>query len=120
MPQSVGGVACTFVKGNTNELGDGVFTWRSVGQDGIGAQKTGRNKGEFSFRAILYGNSATMETFIAAIRALRATVVSIEDDWGITHTNLLITETSMANRTPDAINGGRVEIQVSGLPSGLA
>lgn len=76
--------------GSGTELKERIEAWATPGMDGVGAQKIGGHDGAFRFLAVLYGTSAEVNTWFAAIEALQGEIGSIVDDWNDTHASCLI------------------------------
>jgi hypothetical protein len=90
MAANVGGTACDFVKGVPRALKTGVVHWTVPGLDGYGAQTLGQRGSEFRFQAVKYGSIAAVNTWVTAIEAHQGTVITIENDWGDEHLNMLV------------------------------
>jgi hypothetical protein len=88
---AIGAVTCDFVKGDARDLKDAVDTWTVPGIDGYGAMGVGKRGSLVQFLAVRYAAAATVLTWLGSIQALESDVVSIVDDLGTTHTNILIT-----------------------------
>jgi len=116
---NVGGIECTFVKGEVRGLKPRGVVWQVPGLNGYGAQVLGLGDAEFEFRAILYSTLAVVETWFRTIEALQFSTVSIVDDGAITYTNLMITSVGIPQRQvaidPGASYDTRGEITVSGV-----
>ncbi len=91
MAATIGGVSCDFVKGDARDLKEAVDTWVTPGIDGFGAMVVGQRGSLAQFVAVKYAALADVLTWFAAVQALQSTMISIVDDWGTTHTNILIT-----------------------------
>ena len=91
MAAAIGGVSCDFVKGDARDLKESVDTWVTPGIDGYGAMAVGQRGSLVQFAAVKYAALADVLTWFAAVQALQSTMISIVDDWGTTHTNILIT-----------------------------
>lgn len=121
MSGAVAGIATNFVRPNVSfDKKQRVETWIVPGVPGIGAQKLGVNDSEWSFVLVKFGTNAQCNTWAASINALQSTVVTIEDDWGDTHTQMLIADTTTERKTPAVhalglgVAGVRCEITISG------
>lgn len=115
---SIGGVSCDFVRGSSTTLKERLDVYPVPGVDGLGAQKLGRSDSSFRFEAMRLSTHGTVAAWFASIEALQGTVVSVTDDWGKTHTGLLIVEVSEGVRTPNQAPGalGAIgRISVSGM-----
>lgn len=116
MAGSIGGVSCTFVKGQPPELKERSEVWTTPGFQGYGAQITGKSDAPFQFAAIQYDTPGAIEGWIAALRALQGTVQTITNDWGVATTNLLISSVGQPSKVAEVGNGGaRGEIRISGV-----
>lgn len=100
MAQNIGGTACDFVKGVPRALKTGVTHWTVPGLDGYGAQTLGLRGSEFEFEAVKYGSKSAVATWIAAIEAHQASVVTIETDWGDTLTSCLVLHVGQPEKSP--------------------
>lgn len=114
---SVHGVSCTMVKrGAGVTLAQRTEIWATPGMDGVGAQKIGKHDGAFRFTAELYDTSGNVDTWFAAIEALQATIGTIIDDWGTSHTNCLIVHVGERIKEAATLPGstlaaiGRIEV----------
>ena len=116
MAASVGGVSCTFVKGVASDPTERVVIYQVPGIDGVGAQLLGLGDAAFRFQAVLYGTAAALTTWIASMQALKGTLVTIVDDWAISHTNCLIVRLGQPRKRPASdVNKQRCEILVEGV-----
>lgn len=96
---SIGAVECDQVNGASEELKEGVQTWRTPGYDGVGAQTVGKNVANFRFDALRFGEAADVRQWVKDVEALQGAIVTITDDRGIAHGNLLITRMSQPSET---------------------
>lgn len=103
---SIGAVACDLIQGAAEELKEGVITWRTPGYRGVGAQTTGLNVSAFRFIAIKYDVAANVRAWAVSIEALQGDVLTIVDDRGVSHTNLLITKVSQPSELPVTLAAG--------------
>ena len=106
---AVGGVSCDMVKGNAETLREQVEVWRPPGVDGVGAQALGKSEGVSHFTAVLYDTNAAIETWANSLRALAGSVATIVDDWGVSHTNMLIQRVGELAKRAAQIPGSTVE-----------
>ena len=115
----IGGTSCDLVKGNVRQLKERVVTWQVPGIDGYGAQLTGLGDSDAIFTAIEFDSHANIMTWFAAIEGHQGSVISIVDDQGVTHSNVLVTKVGRGRRTArvnhDSRGDTRGEIQVRGL-----
>jgi hypothetical protein len=80
---SVGGVACTFVKGSIPAaLRMKSERWHRAGINGEGVLLLGYGGVETTIRAVLYSSNAGVNAWAALIQALQGTVATVIDDWG--------------------------------------
>jgi len=116
MAAAVGAVSCTFVKGAARDPTQRVVTYQVPGIDGVAAQLLGEGDSAFRFSAVLYGTAAELTTWIAAMIALKGDIVTIEDDWGISHANCLIVRLSPPRkRAASQSDHQRCEMLVEGV-----
>ena len=95
-----------------------ISTWRTPGRDGVGAQKLGKSDSRWSFRGMNIDTSANVQTWATNIAALKGTVISVVDDFAVTHTSLLVTNVGQPRRKGVVYNGTlqvRAEIEVRGI-----
>lgn len=95
-----GGVTCDFVKGTSKALRQSLHVWTVPGINGIGVLKLGFQDSEFMFVAVLYGTHSAVVTWKDALDLLQGTIVTATDDWGATHSDLLVMRVSPVRRTP--------------------
>ena len=102
MAASVGGVSCTFVRGTIPPVRETVSIFKVPGQDGYGRQNLGKSTGEFTVVAELLGTQAAIDTWIAAICALKgnAAQITITNDLGQTSANCAIAEVGQPRVVP--------------------
>jgi hypothetical protein len=116
---SVGGISCTFVKGEVNGLRLDTTVWRVPGINGFGAQTLGLGGSSFAFRSIVFGTAAQVDAWYRAIEALVGYAISIVDDWGLTHTGCLLTRTEIRPRrfrtNHDSLGACRGEMVIEGV-----
>jgi len=94
MATSIGGTACSFLKGNPPppRLQKEVVTSRRPGVDGMVAEKLGLRGGPFMLRATKLDTAANVQTWLTALDALvGGSPVTVETDDGETYTNCYIT-----------------------------
>ena len=112
----IGGVSCDMVKGVLQAPTERVESYQVPGIDGVGAQLLGLGDSPFRFRAIKYGTNAELNTWIAAIQALKGDTITIVDDWGDSHANCLIARLGAPQKRPASdVNKCRCEILVEGV-----
>ena len=113
---SIGGVSCSFVRGSASPLKTQLAVWRVPGLNGYGAMDVGSGDAPFQFTAVKYGSLSTVESWATQIALLQGQVISITDDHGTVHPNLLLVGVSPPARTAESGNGGvRGEIMVQGV-----
>ena len=110
---SVGGISCDMVKGAAETLREQVEVWRQPGVDGVGAQTMGKSEGVSHFLAVIYDTNELVETWANSIRALAGTVGTIIDDWGTSHTNMLIARAGELNKKAAILPGSTMEARAS-------
>lgn len=94
----IGGVTCLMVKGEGLDNTQRVEVYQVPGHDGYGALKLGLGDSAWSFRGVLLDSLANVNTWVASLQALKGAVISVVDDFGTTHTNLLVREVSPPQR----------------------
>lgn len=118
MATNFGGVSCDYIAAEVREPAQRVHTYEQPGQDGVGAHKLGLGNSRVTFRLRHYGTFAEIETWIGQINALLGTKVSVEDDRGVTYTNVYPERRSQARHQAAYIPGSsvqeRCEMYVSG------
>ena len=113
---SIGGVTCTFVKGEAPLPKQRVMLWHVPGVDGYGAQRMGLGDSEFQFVCVYYGSPANVLAWALAVQALQGTLVSVTNDWGNTYLRCLVLKIGEPKYTPALFQGGaRGEIVVQGV-----
>ena len=110
---AIGAVTCDMVKGAAETLREQVEVWRPPGVDGVGAQGMGKSEGVSHFLAVVYDTNAAVETWADGIRALAGTVQTIVDDWGTSHTNMLIARVGELNKKAAILPGSTMEARAS-------
>lgn len=115
----IGGITCTFVRGQGTSPKNRTEVWTRPGIDGHGAMVLGLGDSPYLFTAVAFGTAAAVATWQSSIEALQGTVVTIVDDWNTTWTNMLITTAANAGRTPRINHDGngvcRGEVRVEGV-----
>lgn len=117
MAASVGGVSCSLVRSRVAALKTQVSVWEQPGQDGYGAHTLGAKDSAFRMLAILFDTAANVNTWVAAIQALQGTSITIVDDRGVSHTNMLLEQAAQPTIIA-AWNTGieeRAEIMLTGV-----
>jgi hypothetical protein len=89
MATTIGSVTCDYIASAkaTRTKKEHVEVWSVPGLAGAGMAVMGKSKAWSAFRLVLFGTSAEVETWIAAIEALSGTVVTVVDDWGTEFSN---------------------------------
>ena len=88
---SIGGLSCTFIRGEVPPMKMRTRSWSTPGINGYGAQKLGLGDAEFELTGIYYGATrAAVDIWLAAIAGLQGTVVTVVDDWGNSRTGCLL------------------------------
>jgi len=118
MAATIGGVSCDFVhRRQVADLKERVDVWQVPGVSGYGSQLLGRGDAEIIFVGVKFGTNAAVNTWKASIEALQglSSLVTIVDDWGDTHSSLVLTRVDVI-KTADQGNGGcRGEVTVRGV-----
>lgn len=116
---TIGGITCTFVKGQGQSLTPRMELWNRPGMNGYGAMELGNGDSPFVFRAVGYALNAAVTTWINSLQALKGSVVTIVDDFGTTWASMLVTSSTIVSRTPRVNHDGngdvRGEVQVEGV-----
>lgn len=118
MATNIGGVSCDFVKGFATGPSESVKTFRRPGLNGNGAKKQAQESGQFNFTGIKFDSNSNVESWQTDIEAKRSTIIDIEDDFGITHSDCLVTEVSPLTKSAVVESGTlkvRAEMSVSGF-----
>jgi hypothetical protein len=121
MAGTVGGVACTFVKGHCPRPKQRLEIWRVPGLNGIGAAAMGANDGQFSIRAVLFNTIQYVEIWRQAVESLQGQIVTIVNDWNVSFPNCLITNISPMQTTAIVATNGstcRAEFVIDGVVTG--
>jgi len=106
MAANIGGTSCDFVQsGDVTPCRERVSTWHVPGRDSVGAMQLGQNDGGGSVRALKFGTAAAVNAWIDAIEAMAGTVVTIENDFGDTDANCLITRVAPAQKSAAYVPG---------------
>jgi hypothetical protein len=112
----VGGITCTFVKGEAPLPKQRLVLWQVPGIDGFGAQTMGLGDSEFQFVCVYYGTPANVGAWARAIQAMQGQVVTVVNDWGTTYARCLLCRMTPPHYTPAAHQGGaRGEIRIEGV-----
>lgn len=114
----IGGITCTFVRGNCPTPKMRIDLWRVPGLDGYGAQALGLNDSPFEVTAVLYSNAAGIDLWKESIEALQGSIVGLTNDLGVTFLNCLITKVGNMRSSAALAAGGitqRGEIAVEGV-----
>jgi hypothetical protein len=102
---SIGGVTCTFVRGDAPNPKQRVMLWQVPGIDGYGAQTMGKGETEFHFSAVLYGTRSAVGSWATAIQDKQGKICVIVNDWGTTYSRCLICKISPPKYIPIKIPG---------------
>lgn len=100
MTASIGIVGCDFLKGMVPNPKRRVKVWNRDGIAGVAAQDLGLGDAEFKLTAIYSNSTAAVQSWAAALYLLQGTVVILQDDWGTSHSNCLITKVAPVVITP--------------------
>ena len=95
----IGGILCSFVKGDIRDLKTRVIAYQQVGFGGWGAHVTGRGDSSFTFPGVLYEKLGPIRTWIVQIEALQGNIISIVDDFGIEYFNCLVMTVGRPRKT---------------------
>lgn len=90
MASTVHAVACHTVKGVGGNLTEDVEVWPVPGYDGYAARKTGKRDPDTRFDCMLFGTNTEVNTWFAAIEAVRGAIGTVVNDDGDNYTNFLI------------------------------
>lgn len=112
---AIGGITCTFVKGDIPSAKGRLDVFYVPGINGPGAHYLGTGDSPFAVRAVLISTGVLCLAWANALQALQGTVVTIENDWATSYTNCLLLEVGEARRIAAGIGGCRSEILVRGL-----
>jgi aspartate aminotransferase-like enzyme len=105
MASTIGGVACTFLRGSLATMPQRVVTWSVPGINGEGIALLGRSGIEVRLTAVLYGTALAVETWAAALRAVQGTICAVSTDLGETSAGVLLLAVSPPQKTPARIPG---------------
>ena len=120
MAKTVGGITCTFVKGNIGDQRERVEVWQIPGVDGTGSLLIGMGDSRWRFSAILYDTRANIETWSASLEGLQGSVITVVEDFGLTFTNLLVLRVhTPANIQNAYVAGGAVRYRASIVLEGV-
>lgn len=113
---AIGGVACTFVKGDLPNLTERADVWQIAGLNGYGIQRMGTGNGQFRIVAVLYSTTLAVEAWYVALAALGGQIVTIINDWGTTAGNCFIERVSPLERTNAGVTGAaRGQVVIEGI-----
>ena len=97
MAVNIGSVSCTFLRAVLKPLRAEANAWRRAGLEGYGLQLLGKGQAEcqITARYVIGGDSvaeslAAIEAWYASVFALQGTIVSLEDDHGLTPDNVMV------------------------------
>lgn len=94
-------------------------SWQRDGFSGYGVLLVGTGDAEFEFTAIVYSSGSGVVSQLANLEALQGQVVTIVDDFSISHTQMFIREVRPGNRrTAIGAGGARIEVMIRGLKLG--
>ena len=98
---SIGGVACTYVKGAVPAAGRMKSErWHRAGINGEGVQLLGYGGVETTLTAVLYTNIAGAAVWAASLQALQGTIVTVINDMPYTSTSMFLEEVSNLETRP--------------------
>jgi len=115
MAASIGGTACTFVKGDLAPQRARLDVYYVPGLNGPGLHYLGLGDSPFSVTAVLYSTAAGLATWAALIHAQQGTIVSIVNDYGDTYANCLLTRVSELRRQAAGTTTHRGELTIQGI-----
>ena len=111
-----GGVSCSFVRGEAAPLTERASIWQLPGHNGYGIQHLGTGDAECAFALVYFSSIANVAAWLAAVQALKGSIVSVENDWGTTYNYIYVARLSAPMRGPAWHAGGcRGEIRVQGV-----
>ena len=112
----VGGVSVSLLHGHAPRMSEVVETWRQPGVDGIGAHLQGLGGGDFEYRAVFFGSPSFVDGKFQSLEDLKGTIITVIDDFGVTHEDLLVKDTGPRIKKAILGNGGcRGEMQIMGM-----
>jgi hypothetical protein len=112
---AIGGITVDIMRGRPSGLRKRVEVWEVLGLDGTGVMTQGRGNRGTELLLIRFGTRATVTAWFTAVEALQGTIVTVVDDLGDSHTNMLVQEMGeprfsaahLAYGIVDAIRGER-------------
>jgi hypothetical protein len=109
----LGGEAVNIVRGRPEELALRVDTWQTPGIDGVGSQTLGQGSEPSPLQTVAYfENDALAEAHIAACKALKGQVISMEDNWENEYENLLVIDVRTANSKRAVFRNNQAQVRV--------
>lgn len=113
---SIGGIDCTFIRGEAPLPKQRVMLWQTPGVDGYGAQCLGLGDSEFQFVCVKYGTRVALGQWAAEIQTLQGRLVVVVNDWGTTYLRCLALRIGRPRYSPALFQGGaRGEIVLEGV-----
>jgi hypothetical protein len=79
---TIGGISCSFVRGQAPAKKARVRVWQIPGLNGYGAQVLGLGDSAAEFVAVQFGTYAEVTTWIALVEALQGTLATVVNDFG--------------------------------------
>lgn len=94
---TIGGETVNILRGIPQKLTARVDKWEVPGLDGYGAQTSGSGKGEIEFTSITYcASNSAANTHINNCLNKVGTVVTVVDNFGDSHPNMLVEAVNVA------------------------
>jgi hypothetical protein len=95
---SIGGIACTFVRGVVPSLKEEAVVSRRPGMNGYEILLTGAGDSQGQLQATLRSTDAGCDTWIAALQALQGSSVTVVNDHGDTTTGVYVQRVSQPQK----------------------
>jgi len=115
MAGSIGGIACSWVKGIAPAQKMRLDIWQVPGISGYGAQQLGGGDSGCGFRCIQVAASAVLDAWEASIEALQGAIVNVVNDRGKTYTGFLVSKVGIPQRVPAYPDGEKSTVMVQGV-----
>jgi hypothetical protein len=114
---AIGGISCTFLRGQLPAKKARVRVWEIPGLDGVGAQILGLGDSGGELRAVQFGTYSQVVTWVALLEAMQGSLVTVVNDFGQS-TPLFLVESVSVPRIRPAIGSGyttRGELSIRGV-----
>jgi len=114
---SIGGVSCTFVRGNVPAIREEGEVFRRAGIDGFGIHLTGKGDGVAPLVAVYYGTDALVDAWAASLYALQGSLVTVVNDHGDSVANVFLRRVGNLRKTAAVVPGtatttrGQIDIE---------